>query len=141
MERVILWKFEFRGNYGDLCKKLGQELFEDVTKVQFLRHHIPTDLVQQMQTLEGRNLLESIVRNLTDFEHRLTSAQRQLRKVCQGMNIKNHTSRPSWTGGAHLFVTPAVASEIQHAFGPGELRKGHVVVSDEFLDDFLEATK
>jgi len=50
------------------------------------------------------------------------------------MNFKNRTSRPTWAGGAYIFVTPEIADEIEDAFKPGELQKGHVVVSPQFKE-------
>lgn len=132
------WHLKVRGSYKDLCQRLGQELFEDVVKVKFLRDHIPQDLLGQMQTESGKALLHDIVRRLEDFEALMTPAHVSLRQVCQKMNFKGRTARPSWANGAHIFVTAEVASEIEDAFKPGDLNKGDLIVSPEFLEDVRE---
>lgn len=134
-----VWKFVFKGNYDDLCKKLGQELYEDVAKVTFLLDHISTDLVDQMQTTEGKMLLRQVVADLENFADRLTAEQRVLREACKRMNFENHTARPQWANGAHVFVAASVASEVERMFQPGELNKRHVVVSQELLPAFVAA--
>mmetsp|Transcript_33713 Transcript_33713/g.101790 ORF Transcript_33713/g.101790 Transcript_33713/m.101790 type:complete len:595 (-) Transcript_33713:339-2123(-) len=156
MDTYKVYKLRVRGSYKDLCSKLGQEVYEDLARVRSLRvleagdAGIPHGLV--MLTEEGKSWLTRVTKSdasgdvlqrlvseceeeLSKLEASLTPAQRRLRVICEGMNFKCYTSRPSWSRGAHIFVLPRVADEIEDAFEPGELGKGDLVVSPELLPD------
>lgn len=147
MELAWVYKLRTRGNYKDLCAKLGQELYQDLVKLSHLKGSVAENL--SLQTDEGRILLEQITDSsasektaeqlLSEFQLRFTPAQKRLRLVCERMNFKNATSSPTWARGAHIFVLPAVADEIEDAFEEGELGKGDLVVSPELMPDIEEA--
>ena len=127
MDGCKVYKLRIRGNYDALCQKLGQELQQEI----YSEH------IQKIQ--EGRapeNASEEFVQAL---EQRLSPPQLRLFNICRGMNFKNYTCRPTWAGGAHIFVTPAVADEVEDAFEGVELGKSDVVVSPEHLAVVLEA--
>lgn len=87
-------KLTYRGNYADICSKLGHEEAEDC----------------------------------------LTDDQRRLRDICRVQNFLDFSCRPAWAGGAHIFVTPTIASEIKDALEGQQLRKEHIIVSEVFRD-------
>lgn len=66
-------------------------------------------------------------------QDQMSDEQKFLRHICQKMNFNQVWScQPCWTSGAHVFVTPEIASEIQSA-SLGELHKGHIIVSKSYL--------
>lgn len=111
-----------RGSYKDLCVKLGQERRQEIIQEQ----------------LHGEAHIDHVVEVL---QHELSPVQMNLFEICRGMNFKTWGCRPSWANGAHIFVLPAVADELEDAFQGVELGKSDVVVSPELLEVVQKALR
>mmetsp|Transcript_105575 Transcript_105575/g.191988 ORF Transcript_105575/g.191988 Transcript_105575/m.191988 type:complete len:660 (+) Transcript_105575:64-2043(+) len=131
----FVWILEYKGNYKDICGKLGQELYEDVVKVRTVRGLLDTPkLPEQMRTPEGQHLMREVIAQLGEFEAKstLSPSQHELRRICEKMGYREHTCRPEWASPAHVFVNEVVAPMLEDTFEAGELRKEHIIVSPEF---------
>ena len=95
--------------------KLGQEWRQEIIKEQ----------------LHAETSIEALVEVV---KHELSPVQMNLFEICRGMNFQNWGCRPSWANGAHIFVLPAVANELEDAFQGVQLGKSDVVVSPELLE-------
>jgi len=127
MEGSKVYKLRIRGNYDALCRKLGQELRQEIYEEHFRQ-------VQEGQSPE--DVSEDFVKVI---EEKLSPCQMSLFNICRGMNFKNFTCRPAWAGGAHIFVTPAVADEVEDAFEGDDLGNRDVVVSPEYVRVVVDA--
>lgn len=138
----FLWVLKYKGNYKDICEKLGQDVYADMVKAREVRLLLSTpDLPGQMRTQEGKKLMQGIVGELQNFEAKASPSpvQQQLRSICEKMGYPEHTCRPEWASGAHVFVNAIVAHVLEDTFDPGELRNEHMVVSPELRSIVEEA--
>lgn len=57
-----------------------------------------------------------------------------MREISEKQNFVGFACRPAWAGGAHVFVSPVIASEVEDVFEGVQLRKENIVLSPEFRD-------
>lgn len=130
-----------KGSVADICNSLGQERYmdfeRDISRAKAVREAVSKAIEgYEGHTHEARGMFVSLLYTLDAFiDGSITDDHRELHSVGQGMNFDYFgTCRPTWAKGAHIFVTPNVADEIQESLEGVELTNKLIVVSPEYKD-------